>query len=103
MSDKEIYEKLMSGDIDENIVMTGDDGQKYEMEPVGMIPLYGVTYAVMNLLKINGVEAADKDNGVIILELDKNDEENECYVSAVDDDDLFEAVMDEFEKLPITK
>lgn len=101
MNDKEIYNLLLDEDNTENLTMTDDFGSSFEMEELGLIPMHGVVYAVMDLVKINGKPVNDEEQGLVLLELDFDEESDEYYVSAIEDDDLFDEVMAEFEKLPI--
>jgi hypothetical protein len=64
--------------------------------------MHGVVYAVLNLLKIDGKDVDPEDQGLVMLELDYDEETDEYFVSTIDDDDLFDEVIAEFEKLPET-
>ncbi|MDD4184013.1 MAG: DUF1292 domain-containing protein [Candidatus Izemoplasmatales bacterium] len=103
MTDKEIYELLLSEETLDNIELTDDDGKIFELEQLGIIPLHGVVYAIMNLVKIEGVEVKEEDQGLVMLELDYDEESDEYFVSTIEDDDLFDEVLSEFEKLPESK
>ena len=100
MSDREIYELVTSNNNEENIVLSDDEGKVFEMEQLGIIPLHGVVYAVLSLLKIEGKEVEDDEAGLVMLECDYDEESDEYYVSTVEDDELFDSVIAEFEKLP---
>ena len=100
MTDKEIYEKIVSTDDFGNLVLKDDNDVEFELEQLGVIPLHGVLYGIMNLLKIDGIPVTEEEAGVVMLELDYDEEADEYYVSTVEDDDLFDEVMEEFEKLP---
>ncbi|MBU0996420.1 MAG: DUF1292 domain-containing protein [Firmicutes bacterium] len=101
MNDKEIYEFLLDENNEENLTMTDDFGSNFEMEELGLIPLHGVIYAVMDLVKINGKPVNEEEQGLVLLELDYDDESNEYFVSAIEDDDLFDEVIAAFEALPV--
>lgn len=101
MTDKEIYEAILSEENMGNIILTDDNQSKFEMAQVGVIPLHGVIYAVLDLLKIDDQEVEEDDKGIVLLELDYDEEENVYFVSTVEDDELFDEVMDAFEKLPV--
>ncbi len=103
MTDKEIYELLVADDDYGNVFMEDDDGKKFEMEQIGIIPMHGVIYAVLDLLKVDDVEISEDDGGIVMLELDYDEESDEYYVSTVEDDEIFEEVMFEFEKIPEEK
>lgn len=100
MTDKEIYELLVAEDDYGNVIMEDDDGKKFEMEQIGIIPMHGVIYAVLDLLKVDDVAINEEDGGIVMLELDYDEESDEYFVSTVEEDELFEEVMAEFEKIP---
>lgn len=100
MTDKEIYLQLVEQESTESIVLLDDDAKKFELEPLGIIPMHGVIYAVLDLLKIDDQPVSEADGGLVMLELDFDEEEDEYYVSTVEDDELFDEVIEEFEKLP---
>ncbi|MBU1144328.1 MAG: DUF1292 domain-containing protein [Firmicutes bacterium] len=101
MTDKEIYEIILDETKMDNIIMVDDENKTFEMAQIGVIPMHGVIYAVLDLLKIDGIEMAEDDQGIVLLELDFDEETNEYFVSTVEDDDLFDEVLDAFEELPI--
>ncbi|MDD3123834.1 MAG: DUF1292 domain-containing protein [Candidatus Izemoplasmatales bacterium] len=101
MSDKEIYEFLLNDKVQENLIITDDDGITFEMEELGIIPMHGVIYAVMDLLKINNIEVTEEEQGLVLLELDYDEELDEYYVATIEEDDLFNEVIEAFEQLPI--
>ncbi len=103
MTDREIYELLVSDDDYGNVFMEDDDGKKFEMEQIGIIPMHGVIYAVLDLLKVDDVVISEDDGGIVMLELDYDEESDEYFVSTVEDDEIFEEVMAEFEKIPEEK
>lgn len=103
MTDKEIYEAILSEDNMDNIILTDDNQSKFEMAQVGVIPLHGVIYAVLDLLKIDDHDVEEEEKGIVLLELDYDEEENMYFVSTVEDDDLFDEVMDAFDQLPVAE
>lgn len=100
MTDKELYEKIVDENDFSNILLTDDDNVEFELEQVGVIPMHGVLYGIMNLLKINGKDVSDEEAGIVMLELDYDEETDEYFVTTIEDDDLFDEVMEEFEKVP---
>lgn len=101
MTDKEIYEALIESSNLENIILKDDEGKIFEMAQMGLIPLHGVIYAILDLLKIDDQEVVEDERGLVLLELDYDEESEEYFVSTVEDDDLFNEVLDAFEELPI--
>jgi len=100
MNDKEIFLALLDENNLDNIVMNDDDGNKFEMSQIGTIPMHGVVYGILDLLKINDVEVTAEEAGIVMFELDYDDESDQYYVETVEDDELFNEVMDAFNKLP---
>ena len=56
--------------------------------------------AILDLIKIDGKQITEAESGLVMLELDYDEEADEYYVSTIDDDELFAEVIAEFEKLP---
>lgn len=100
MNDKEIIEAILDNENYENIVMTDDNKDTFEMAQLGYVPLHGVLYAILDLLKINGQEVGDEDAGLVVLELDIDEETGEHFVSTVEDDELFEEVVQAYQNIP---
>ena len=100
MTDKEIYRLLVSDESTDNIVLDDDDNRQFVLEPLGIIPMHGVIYAILDLLMIDDKPVSEEDGGLVMLELDYDEEADEYYVSTVEDDELFDEVIVEFEKLP---
>lgn len=100
MNDKEIIEKILDYENYENIIMTDDNNDTFEMAQLGVIPMHGVVYGVLDLLKINGEEVSEEDAGLVILELDIDEETGEHYVETVEDDELFNEIVEAYEKIP---
>jgi len=99
MNDKEIYEAILNDDNLDNIVMADDDGRVFEMAQLGTMPMHDVVYGILELLKIDGKDVTEEEAGLVMLELDCDDD-GEVYVSTVDDDDLFDEVLEAFNALP---
>ena len=100
MNDKEIIEAILSEDNCENIIMTDDNNDTFEMAQLAVIPLHDMVYGVLELLKINSEAVSEADSGLVILELDVDDETDEYYVSTVDDETLFAEIIAEYESIP---
>jgi hypothetical protein len=100
MNDKEIFLALLDENNLENIIMNDDEGNKFEMSQIGTIPMHGIIYGILDLLKINDVEVTAEEAGLVMFELDYDDEGDQYYVETVEEDELFNEVMDAFNKLP---
>jgi hypothetical protein len=100
MTDKEIVDAILDYENYQNIIMTDDNNDTFEMMQLGVIPLHGMVYAVLDLLKINDVKVSEEDEGLVILELDIDQETGERYVSSVEDDELFDEIVHAYETIP---
>ena len=100
MNDKEIFDALLDENNLDNIIMTDDEGNTFEMEQIGTIPMHGVIYGILDLIKINNKVVTDEEAGLVMLELDTDDEGTEFYVSTIEDDELFNEVIEAFNSLP---
>ena len=100
MNDKEIFDALLDENNLNNIIMTDDEGNTFEMEQIGTIPMHGVIYGILDLIKINNKVVTDEEAGLVMLELDTDDEGTEFYVSTIEDDELFNEVIEAFNSLP---
>jgi hypothetical protein len=99
MNDKQIIEQLLDPENRENVIIVDDSNATFEMVQLGTIPMHGVVYAVLDLLKIDGEAIAEEDAGLVILELDFDPDNDEYYVTTVEDDALFDEVIEAFEAL----
>lgn len=100
MTDKEIIQAILDDDNYENILMKDDNEDTFEMAQLGYVPLHDLLYAVLDLLKINGIPVSDEDAGLVVLEMDFDEESGEYYISTVEDDQLFEEVLKAYEAIP---
>lgn len=100
MNDKEIIQAILDDDNYENIVMTDDNKDTFELAQLGYVPLHDLLYAVLDLVKINGAPVSDEDAGLVVLELDFDEEAGEYYVSSVEEDALFDEVLKAFDAIP---
>jgi hypothetical protein len=99
MNDKQIIEQLLDPENRENVIIVDDFKATFEMVQLGTIPMHGVIYAVLDLVKIDGEPIAEEDAGLVILELDFDSENDEYYVTTVEDDTLFDEVIEAYEAL----
>lgn len=101
MTDKEIYNFLLADEVVGTLTIEDDNKDVFELDPLGIIPLHGVVYAVLDLLKINHKEVSEEESGLVIFELDYDEETDEYFVETVEDDDVFNEVYEAFDALPI--
>jgi len=102
MSDKEIYEKLLVNEETDNIVLEDDNDVLFELHQVGLVAMHGVHYAICEIVKMDNKPFVEEDGGIVMLELDYDDQEDEYYVVAVEDNDIFDEVMETFEDIPVS-
>jgi hypothetical protein len=100
MSDAEIISAILNYDNLDDIVMSDDNNDVFEMMQLGVVPMHDMTYAVLDLLKINGEEVSEEDQGLVILELDIDEETGERVVTTVEDEDLFNEIIAAYEDIP---
>ena len=100
MNDKEIYLALMDENNLDDIIMTDDEGNKFEMEQIGTIPMHGVIYGILDLIKINDTPVTEEEAGIVMFELDYDEESDSFFVSTVEDDEIFNEVIEAFNELP---
>ncbi len=80
---------------EDNIVeLTDEDGTVSRVEYLSTIPYEGEEYVV--LMVLDDQDSAEEEDGeVIILQIDKDENGEDIYVS-VDDDSVSQAVFDKF-------
>ena len=100
MNDKEIYLALMDENNLDDIIMTDDEGNKFQMEQIGTITMHGVVYGILDLVKINDTPVTEEEAGLVMFELDYDEEAEAFYVSTVEDDEIFNEVIEAFNELP---
>lgn len=77
------------------IILTDDEGNELECEYLDTINYQGKDYVVLYPLD---QDADAEEGGVVIMEVVSIDDENEEYLP-VDDEDLLDAVFDEFMRI----
>jgi hypothetical protein len=100
MNDKEIIQAMFDDENMEHIIMTDDDHETFEMAQLGIVPLHGSVYGILELLSINGEPVTEEDGGLVILELEIDEQTGEHFVSTVEDDELFEEIVEAYENIP---
>jgi hypothetical protein len=101
MSDKEIINQILDDNNIEHVILVDEESNTFEMAQLGVIPLHGVVYAVLDLIAINHQPVSEEDAGVVILELDFDPEADEYFITTLEDDDIFDEVMAVYESLPM--
>ncbi|MDP2426444.1 MAG: DUF1292 domain-containing protein [Candidatus Izemoplasmatales bacterium] len=101
MSDKDIINQILDDNNVEHVILVDEESNTFEMAQLGVIPLHGVVYAVLDLIAINHQRVSEEDAGVVILELDFDPEADEYFITTIEDDDIFNEVMEVYESLPM--
>lgn len=101
MDDKATILQLLDDENLEPIQLIDDEGNHFEMAQLGIIPKHGVVYAILDLLKINHEVVAPEDAGLVILELDFDPEQDEYFITTVEDDVLFDEIIEAYEALDV--
>jgi len=81
---------------EDNIVeLTDEDGIVNKFEYLSTVPYEGEEYVVLMVLNEDGQEPEGDDGEVVILQIDKDENGEDIYVS-VEDDEVCQAVFDKF-------
>ncbi len=89
-------EEELDGEDNQIIELTDENGETSQFEYLTTIDHEGKLYVVLMLLDENGEEPPDDDEGeVIILEIQKDENDEDIYVS-VEDDAVSDAVFQKF-------
>lgn len=78
------------------ITVIDDDGNEIELEFVDMLEYNGSTYMAFFPTVAEGDDEDSEEFGLIILE--SVEENGETYLNTIDNDDVMDAVYDEFMK-----
>lgn len=76
------------------VELTDDDGEPHQFEYLATVPYEGQEYVVLMVLEDDEPED-DEEGEVIILKIDKDEDDEDIYVS-VDDEATSQAVFDLF-------
>ena len=76
------------------VELTDDDGETHQFEYLATVPYEGQEYVVLMVLEDDEPED-DEEGEVIILKIDKDEDDEDIYVS-VDDEATSQAVFDLF-------
>lgn len=85
----------IDGEDNEIIELTDENGETSQFEYLTTIDHEGKLYVVLMLLDENGEEPEDDEGEVIILEIQKDENDEDIYVS-VDDEAISDAVFQKF-------
>ena len=81
---------------DDVIILTDEEGQEYEFQLIDVIEVDELRYAV--LFPLNEDEATDDDEA-LIMRLETDEETGEDLLVDIEDDDEWEKVVAEWERL----
>lgn len=86
---------IPENDEDNIVELTDEDGNVTQFEYITTIPYEGEEYVVLMVLDEDGNEPEDDEGEVIILQIEKDENDEDIYVS-VDDDEITQKVFDLF-------
>ena len=97
MEEKEInqIDKILDENNEDNIFLYDEDDNELEFEQAAVIPMDGSVYVI--LVPVTPMEGVGEDEGVVFVI--EEDEDGEAVLSIVVEDDVIDAVFDEYEKL----
>lgn len=84
---------LFDEENEENIILFDADGNECEFEQVALIPYESRVYAILKPVDMEGIG----DDEAFVFEL--SEEDDDCVIDLVEDDDIIDAVFEEYYKL----
>ena len=97
MDEKEMnqIEKILDENNEDNIILFDDDNNPVEFEQVAVIPMDDSVYVI--LVPVTPMEGVGEDEGVVFVI--EEDDEGEALLSLVVEDDVIDAVFNEYDSL----
>ena len=78
-----------------NIVLLDGNGNEHEFEQVAIVPLLDSIYVILRPFNDPNVKA----NEAVVFVIELDEEDLEYYLDVVEDDDVIDAVFDEYTKM----
>ena len=88
-------EKILDENNEDNIILFDDDNNPVEFEQVAVIPMDDSVYVI--LVPVTPMEGVGEDEGVVFVI--EEDDEGEALLSLVVEDDVIDAVFNEYDSL----
>lgn len=97
MDEKEMnqIEKILDENNEDNIILFDEDNNPVEFEQVAVIPMDDSVYVI--LVPVTPMEGVGEDEGVVFVI--EEDDEGEALLSLVVEDDVIDAVFNEYDSL----
>ncbi len=97
MDEKEMnqIEKILDENNEDNIILYDEDDNAVEFEQAAVIPMDDSVYVI--LVPVTPMEGVGEDEGVVFVI--EEDEDGEAVLSLVVEDDVIDAVFDEYDSL----
>ena len=97
MDEKEMnqIEKILDENNEDNIILLDEDNNPVEFEQVAVIPMDDSVYVI--LVPVTPMEGVGEDEGVVFVI--EEDDEGEALLSLVVEDDVIDAVFNEYDSL----
>ncbi len=97
MEEKEInqIEKILDENNEDNIFLYDEDDNELEFEQAAVIPMDDSVYVI--LVPVTPMEGVGEDEGVVFVI--EEDEDGEAVLSLVIEDEVIDAVFDEYDSL----
>ena len=78
-----------------NIVLLDGNGNEHEFEQVAIVPILDSIYVILRPYGDPNIKA----NEAVVFVIELDDEDLEYYLDVVEDDDVIDAVFDEYTKM----
>ncbi len=88
-------EKILDENNEDNIILFDEDNNPVEFEQVAVIPMDDSVYVI--LVPVTPMEGVGEDEGVVFVI--EEDEEGDALLSLVVEDDVIDAVFNEYDSL----
>ena len=88
-------EKILDENNEDNIILFDEDNNPVEFEQVAVIPMDDSVYVI--LVPVTPMEGVGEDEGVVFVI--EEDDEGEALLSLVVEDDVIDAVFNEYDSL----
>ena len=88
-------EKILDENNEDNIILYDEDNNPVEFEQVAVIPMDDSVYVI--LVPVTPMEGVGEDEGVVFVI--EEDEDGDALLSLVVEDDVIDAVFNEYDSL----
>ncbi len=78
-----------------NVILLDGNGEEHEFEQVAIVPLLDVVYVILKPVN----DPIVKENEAVVFAIDVDEDELEYYLDIVEDEDVIDAVFDNYTKM----